>query len=353
MTKRAAIVSVVPSPYQRDLFRALRQRPELDLHVFYLERASPDSPWPERPLEPWERVLPGFWFPIGHARCHWNWALPAWRDFDILICNTLLTSVTGQWLMRGAWRRRPWIFWGEKPGRSSALHDRISAPLHRARAIAAIGSSAATSYRARFPEPTVLDLPYHCALAPFLAAPRRTPGDEPTFLFCGQMIARKGVDVLLQAFAALPGGRLLLAGREAELPALLAALPAEVRARITYAGFRAPEELPRLFSEADVFVLPSRRDGWGVVVNQALGAGLPILSSDQVGAAIDLVEPGVNGLIFPAGDATALATAMRACFSAPAQLAAWGAASRERASRWTPEAGAEKWIAALRTLSLL
>ncbi|MGB8167527.1 MAG: glycosyltransferase family 4 protein, partial [Chthoniobacteraceae bacterium] len=314
----------------------------------------PDSPWPEEPLAPYESVLPGFWFSLGHARCHWNWQLPDWRDFSILVCNTLLNSLTGQWLMRGPWRARPWIFWGEQPGRASFLHDRISAPLHHARAIAAIGSGAAREYHARFPEPTIVNIPYHCELTPFLASPHtaRSTGD-PVFLFCGQMIARKGVDFLLEAFARLERGRLLLVGREAELPGLLAPLPAAVRARIEYAGFQAPGDLPHYFERADVFVLPSRHDGWGVVVNQALGAGLPILCSDRVGAGVDLLEPEVNGLRFAAGDATALAAAMQRCIDEPDKLSAWGQASRTRASQWTPAAGAGKWISAFHELGLL
>jgi glycosyltransferase involved in cell wall biosynthesis len=353
MRKQAAFVSVVPSPYQRDLFRALAERPEIALRVFYLEAAAPDSPWPETPLAPYESVLPGAWVPLGKARCHWNWRLPAWKDFSILVCNALLTSITAQWLMRGAWRSRPWVFWGERPGRRSALRDRLCAPLQRAAAIAAIGSGAVQDYSARFPETRIFNIPYHCELAPFLAQTRRAPAGEPVFLFCGQMIARKGIDVLLAAFAHLERGRLLLVGREAELSALLAPLPPAVRERVTYAGFQPPEDLPRFFADADVFVLPSRYDGWGVVVNQALGAGLPILCSDHVGAGADLVEDGVNGLHFAADDVDALTAAMRRCRDAPAQLEAWGRMSRQRAAQWTPAAGAAKWIAAFRELGHL
>jgi len=66
-----------------------------------------------------------------------------------------------------------------------------------------------------------------------------------------------------------------------------------------------------------------------VVVNQALGAGLPVICSDMVGAGHDLVEDGVNGLKFPAGDSTALAQQMERLVSAPELLEKWGAASRE------------------------
>jgi len=348
---RVAFVSVVPSPYQRDLFRALAQRPEVDLSVSYLEAAAPDSPWPQKAFEAYEKILRGFWFSVGSARCHVNWPLPNLSEFDVVVMNTLM-SFTGQWLMRTALRGRRWLFWGERLRRGGALHDRLAAPLHRATGIAAIGSFAGEDYLLRFPEPRHFCIPYFCDLAPFLAASRRTRDDgHVVFLFCGQMIARKGIDLLLAAFQRLgSGARLLLVGREAELPQLLAPLPANVRERIVYAGFQPPEELPRLFSQADVFVLPSRYDGWGVVVNQALGAGLPIICSDMVGAGRDLVEEEVNGLHFPAGNSTALAEKMQCFVAHPALCDSWGEVSRRKAQHWTPDAGAAKWVETFQTI---
>lgn len=348
---RVAFISVVPSPYQRDLFRALARRPEVHLNVYYLEGAAPDSPWPEKALEPYEKILHGFWLPIGSARCHVNWPLPKLRDFDLVVMNTLM-SITGQWLMRTVLRGRRWLFWGERLGCGGALHQRLAAPLHRASGIAAIGSFAEEDYRARFPEPRLFRIPYFCDLAPFLAAPRRLRNDgHIVFLFCGQMIARKGIDLLLEAFQRLgSGARLLLVGREAELPPLLAPLPKEVRERIVYAGFQPPEELPHFFSQADVFVLPSRYDGWGVVVNQALGAGLPIICSDMVGAGRDLVEEEVNGLHFPTGDSGALAEKMQRFLVHPSLCDHWGDVSRRRAPHWTPEAGAARWVETFQTV---
>ena len=348
---RVAFVSVVPSPYQRDLFAALAARPEVALRAFYMEKAAPDSPWPERPLAPYESCLPGFWFPIGRARVHLNWRLPSPADYDVIVCNTLM-SLTGQWLMRARLRRSRWMFWGEKLGARGSVHDLLSSPLRRASAIAAIGTRAERDYAARFPETRVFNIPYHCDLAPFLAAPRAVR--EPrtvTFLFCGQMIARKGLDDLLAAFAMLPeNARLLLVGREAELPGMLATIPVTVKMRIRYVGFQAPENLPQFFAQADVFVLPSRYDGWGVVVNQALGAGLPIIVSNQVGAGSDLVRVNENGFIFTAGDRASLATAMRRYTMAPALCASHGAASRRSADDWTPERGAARWVQALQTV---
>ena len=348
---KVAFVSVVPSPYQRDLFRALAARAEVELSVFYLEAAAPDSPWPEKALAPYEQILPGTWLPLGAARCHVNWSLPALRHYDVVVMNTLM-SLTGQWLMRTSLRGRPWFFWGERLGRGGALHSLLVSPLHMAAGIASIGTFAEQDYRERFPEPRHFCIPYYCDLSAFFAAPRRTRSDGTVvFFFCGQMIARKGVDLLLAAFQQLGStARLLLVGREAELPELLAPLPEEVRGRITYAGFQAPEDLPPFFAQADVFVLPSRYDGWGVVVNQALGAGLPIICSDTVGAGHDLVEDGVNGARFRAGDAVGLAGQMERLVSAPELLEKWGTASREKARDWTPEVGAAKWVEALQAV---
>jgi glycosyltransferase involved in cell wall biosynthesis len=351
---RVAFVSIVPSPYQRDLFAALAARNDVAPRVFYMERASPDSPWPERPLAAYESYLPGFWFPIGSARVHVNWRLPSPGDCDVVVCNTLM-SLTGQWLMRGKLRHSRhgrWMFWGEKLGARSRKHDMLTAPLHRAAGIAAIGTWAERDYAARFPNTRIFNIPYHCDLAPFVAEPRppRDPGSV-TFLFCGQMIARKGVDQLLAAFATLPeNARLLLVGREADLPQLLGLLPASVRGRVRYAGFQAPGALPPFFAQADVFVLPSRHDGWGVVVNQALGAGLPILASDQVGAAHDLVREGENGFTFPAGDANALAAAMLRYATNPALAQTHGESSRRMHPDWTPARGAERWARALQAV---
>lgn len=348
---KAAFISVVPSPYQRDLFRALAQQPEVDLSVFYLEAAAPDSPWPEKALERYEQILRGFWFSIGTARCHVNWPLPNLQGYDVVVMNTLM-SVTAQWLMRTVLKKKPWFFWGERLGQGGKMHQRLSEPLHRATGIAAIGTFADEDYRARFPEPKHFRIPYFCDLDAFFAAPRRIRNDgNIVFLFCGQMIARKGVDILLEAFQRLGGAaRLLLVGREAELPQLLAPLPAHIRERITYAGFQAPEELPRFFAQADVFVLPSRYDGWGVVVNQALGAGLPIVCSDMVGAGRDLVEEEINGLRFPAGDTAALSDRMQRFIIQPSLCESWGQVSRRRARHWTPAAGAAKWVEAFQSV---
>jgi glycosyltransferase involved in cell wall biosynthesis len=207
---------------------------------------------------------------------------------------------------------------------------------------------AEVDYAERFPGIPHFCIPYHCDLSAFLRAPRREPGAPITFLFCGQMIRRKGVDLLIRAFDRMVDKgfdvELRLVGREASLPEFLTEVSPAGRGRIRYEGFQPPERLPGYFSSSDVFVLPSRHDGWGVVVNQALGAGLPVITSDDaVGAGMDLVEDDVNGFRFAAGDQEGLQRAMERVAASPQVAPRLGEASRRKALALTPEAGAEKW----------
>jgi hypothetical protein len=100
MTKyRLAFITILPSPYQRDLFGALAEREEINLSVYYMEAASPDTPWPEAPLRSYEQIMPGFWASFGCARAHVNWPLPDMSSADFIVLSSY-TSLIGQWLMR-------------------------------------------------------------------------------------------------------------------------------------------------------------------------------------------------------------------------------------------------------------
>jgi glycosyltransferase involved in cell wall biosynthesis len=356
---RLTFITIVPSPYQRDLFEAISRRNDVDLRVYYMEPSSPDSPWPKVSLRPFEHMLSGFWIPFGGARWHFNWGLPKFAKSEIVVLSSF-TSLTGQWLMRKRLRRSRWLFWGERLRVQNrrfrgAIQRILTSPMQKATAIVAIGREAENDYRTRFPATPRFCIPYYCDLTEFFKVSRNRGSGEPiTFFFCGQMIRRKGVDLLLIAFDRLIAkgisARLLLVGREADLPEFLETVRPETRALIRYEGFQAPERLPEYFAQCDVFVLPSRHDGWGVVVNQALGAGLPVITSDAVGAGLDLVEEHVNGLRFAAGDVDGLEACMQTIAAAPDTAREWGEASRRKARQITPEAGAQEWV---RVLDLL
>lgn len=142
---------------------------------------------------------------------------------------------------------------------------------------------------------------------------------------------------LLRAFPAIaatdPSARLALAGDGPERGALEAeARTLGIAARVAFPGYVPYPELPALYGAADLFVHPAAEERWGVSVQEALACGLPVVASERVGAARDLIEPGKNGLRYPAGDAAALAQAILAALAL--RQADVEAANREILARW-------------------
>lgn len=346
--------SIVPSPYQRDLFYQLSCSPELDIKVYYLEPGSPDSPWPSKSLKSYEQILPGSqyisWSPSQRFLLNRYW--PNLNDTDVVVVNGYNALVT-QFVMHSWSKQIPCIFWGEKisppsQGLKGKFQYLLKQGLKQCKAIAAIGSLAQEEYRKYYPQKPVFNIPYYCDLSEFMRDRPSRPRDPITILFCGQMIYRKGVDLLLKSFErVIQAGyraRLLLIGREADLSKMMEGIADPVKPLISYAGFQAPSDLPQYFRQADIFVLPSRYDGWGVVVNQALGAGLPLICSDQVGAAYDLIDTNHNGYIFPSGNLDALTNAMIDYIAKPNLLKSASEVSYQRAQLWSPASGAKRWV---------
>jgi len=127
-------------------------------------------------------------------------------------------------------------------------------------------------------------------------------------LYVGQLIVRKRVDLLLQAFSQLaePSTRLRIIGQGAEAQNLhqLAGQLGLVD-RVSFVPGLPNADIVSAMAAADVLVLPSRFDGWGAVVNEALMVGTPVICSDRCGAS-DVIENGRNGYVFEAGNADAL-----------------------------------------------
>jgi glycosyltransferase involved in cell wall biosynthesis len=342
------------------MFKAINASGSLMVSADYFAASAGDRLWARDALEPYEKILPGMQFLRGGASGRFNPGILR-RLGEVrsdLVVVSDYSAPSAQIAMRtliSAGRR--WLYWGEIPGVNARsplglwARRRLQAPLGRATAIAAIGSRAAASYNALFPQVPVFDIPYFCNLEPFRHASETRP-PAPTgrvrLLFSGQLIDRKGIDLLMHAFLEslrdAPDLELHILG-DGPMRFELERAAAAAGDRIVFLGHRTPAELPGLFSEADIFVLPSRHDGWGVVVNEAIGAGLPIVASDGVGAAHDVIAQGVNGLITSAGDANALRDAIVLLACDPLRRGAMADASRARAAHWGLEEGVRRWKA--------
>lgn len=160
----------------------------------------------------------------------------------------------------------------------------------------------------------------------------------PLILFASKLIPRKHPNTVVSAVAALRQRgvecALLVVGAgelEQELRSTAAALGTGV---VNFSGFVNQTELPRVYGAADVFVLPAASEPWGLVVNEVMCAGLPVILSDSMGCAPDLVREGVNGYLVPSGDANALVKALEPLLADEGLRRTMGQKSREIIQGW-------------------
>ncbi len=358
---RVAFLTLMPSPYVQDLFEAIQVDGRIEPRVFYMEQSAPDTYWGRVSLPDYASFLPGRGFQVAGIRTHVNPG--AWRTIadwnpDVVVVAGY-TSITCHLVMNRLRRSGlPWIFWAERPGvrgrnrllgalRKFALGRALRGPS----GIAAIGQLAQQAYaKSSGAACPIHNTPYCCEVDDYLAIDAADRGKRGTrsILYCGQLIERKGVDVLLEAFTRvadkLNDATLSFVGAGPLKDELMARVEPRLRERVTFAGFHPVAELPPFFARADLFVLPSRHDGWGVVINQAISAGLPVVASDAVGAAAELVRADENGYVVPAGNAAALATAMLKVLESPETLTRMSQASRRLAEQIRPSAVVQRWV---------
>jgi glycosyltransferase involved in cell wall biosynthesis len=312
-----------PSFYQGDVFRNLVASGEVDLQVIFAKDLTPD-----RLDLGWSNDLAGFPYrfldknnKIADAiriarsqRDRFHIMNGLWTERSFAAALVALTMV-----------RTPFALYSEAPepdlprSMIKRLFQSGFARLLAPKATGALSiSHLAVEFYSRFGirEHAIYPFGYfrsYPALATDLKGSKNKNRIE--VIFAGQLIHRKGVDLLLAAMRPLfdqyPSLCLTLIGGGE----LLNAMQAEVTSlgldqRIQFEGVVPPDKIRERVALADVLALPSRWDGWGVVINEALSVGVPVIVSDRCGAA-DLVKQGINGYVFRSEDVADL----RGCLS--------------------------------------
>lgn len=162
----------------------------------------------------------------------------------------------------------------------------------------------------------------------------------PFFLVSARFIAKKNLPALVEAYARYRAAspepwRLVVLG-DGPLRNVLEQQAASVApGAVTLAGFRQIEDLPAYYAHASALVLPSTTEQWGLVVNEAMASGLPVLVSNCAGCAADLVDEGVNGWTFDPHDVQAIAAALTRLSNLPPEdRAAMGSDSQRIVADW-------------------
>ena len=159
--------------------------------------------------------------------------------------------------------------------------------------------------------------------------------EKHMLLAIGQMIYRKGFDVLMRAAKDLdPDTGIYIVGGEA--PDDYWKLREELGlTNVHFLGFQKKDQLAKYYKASDLFVLPTREDIWGLVINEALAYGLPTITTDRCVAGLELIEDGVNGYVVPVEDEKLLAEKIKAVLSS--DLEAMGKAALRKVRPYTLE----------------
>ena len=339
------VLTDCPSPYQVELFNEIESQGECLLEVAYLRSRDPNRQWKSSEIQHAAIELDRSGDEMRRARESAGAA-------DLVVFNYYRHANAERLIGERAALQAPWCFWGERPGfHQPAWAGRLLrkwklSKLHASPVpIWGIGKFAVDGYRQEFgARRPYFNLPYFSDLQRFADSKRNGHRDR-TFLFSGSLIHRKGVDLLAAAFVQLANEvanvRLRIIG-DGDLRQSLVQTLRPVRERVEFVGFKDWHELPGEYAKADVLCVPSRYDGWGLVVPEGLASGLPVIATDRMGAALEFVEHGRNGWLVPAGDLAALANAMRE--AALMNLDRLGGEARESVSQHTLQNGAARFM---------
>jgi glycosyltransferase involved in cell wall biosynthesis len=170
--------------------------------------------------------------------------------------------------------------------------------------------------------------------------------EKKMVLSIGQFIPRKGFDILIDAAVSLDTdiGIYIVGGEPTQ--EYLEMVQERGLKNIHFVGFMKKEKLADYYKAADLFALPTREDIWGLVINEAMAYGLPVITTDRCVAGLELIDDGVNGYVIPVEDSKTLALRIKDVFAG--DCAGMGAAALERIRPYTIENMVDAHIAILK-----
>jgi len=364
---RVTVVSPEPTPYRAPLFDRIAALPELELTVVYAARTVASRPW-QVDLNHRSVFLDGVDLPGARSLVRHDYPLTP-GIFRALHESRPDVVVVSGWSIFAA---QSAIAWCRLRGVPYVLHveshdlERRAAwrravkgavvprLVQGAASVLTVGTAARESLLARGARAdrartfaNTIDVPAWIERADRLD--RQQPDDDLVVLCVARLVPDKGVGILLRAIAEAGQERLrlVLAG-DGPQATDLARLAEELGVRLAVRGNLSEQELAQEYADADVFALLSWHEPWGVVVNEAAASALPLVLSERVGAARDLLQNGENGFLVPARDVAAAASALRQLADDAELRRRMGARSRELVRGWGYEPSVEDFVAAVR-----
>jgi glycosyltransferase involved in cell wall biosynthesis len=365
--RRLVILTEIIAPYRIPVFNALALRPEIDLHVIFLAETDPA-------LRQWQvyrdeiqfsyRVLRSYRRRLGRFNVLVTRGMKAAlrsANPDVIVCggyNYLAMWQAQRWARKG---NVPFLLWSE----SNDVDARRKFPWVEAAKRRFIGAcrgfvvpgKSAARYLEKFgvPPDRVFVARNAVDVERFARGAGEARGDpglrerlglpQRYLLYVGRFVRSKGVLDLLAAYATLPEGirgevGLVLAG-DGEARDELVRVSREIKPGVViFPGFLERDQLPAFYALAEALVFPTHSDTWGLVVNEAMACGRPVIVTEVAGCVADMVRDGENGYVVASAAPEELARAMERLASVPELQKNMSDCSLQLSSRFTPAAWA-------------
>ena len=374
MKRRLVILTEIIAPYRIPLFNALSLREQVDLHVVFLSETDAS-------LRQW----PVYWEEIAFS----YEVLKSFRrrvaGFNVLITRGVSAAldrknpeviVAGGYSYVAMWeamrwarlRGIPFLLWSESNSQDARKNlwpvefakrkfiDSCQGYIVPGRSASAYLSSLGAPKERIYVAPNTVDVERFTRGAEHA---RRNPGrrnelslPSQYFLYVGRFVRSKGVYDLLNAYSGLPEEVRRIAGLvfvgDGEERAELMRRSRDIRTGcVVFPGFVQRDELPAYYVHANALVFPTHSDPWGLVVNEAMACGTPVIATDVAGCTTDLLCDGMNGYVVSSGNPGQLTQAMLKLATDPEMRWRMGQASANRTQSFTAQAWAEGTIRAV------
>lgn len=357
---RVGVISPEPTPYRAPLYDRIANEPGIDLTVIYAARTVAARRWHVAP-EHRSLTLTGVSLPLqrllGHAYpvTPSIWSLLSRERFDVVVIAGWSLFAAQAAVLWCRLHHVPYILTSEshlldpRPRwlvtLKKVLLPRLVAPAAGWLVTGSLAAEGVAAYGADRGRVRIFANTVDVERVGAVVDKARERRDElraslgfstkdVVVVYVGRLDHAKGVDTLVRAVGRAGGDLcLLLVGAGSER-AVLEAEAASRGLRAVFTGFVEGDDLLEQYAAADIFALLSRTEPWGVVVNEAAAAGLPLVLSSRVGAAADLVLEGKNGVVVPVDDVTATAAALSRLADDASMRARYGECARAIAADW-------------------
>ncbi len=347
---RLAILSNSPGPNQTQYFDALAKIADIDVSVYYCARKN--IKWQGTDtnrfnhnahflinLNPW---------PESRGYLHCNPAalyIVTSKRYDLVMIQGYAYPTALATIITCLISRKPFVFWGEMINRNPRIitkplkHFFIWPFMRKAQAIMTMGPSGVRSFKKiGVDSDRIYEVPYACDLRNYLKVPgniRRSRRRRKKILVISQLIKRKRVDIALKAFLCLADRYqdwdMVICGDGPCRSELERMVLSQHKSRVVFRGFVPKDQQTAIYADADIFLLTSSQDGWGMVVVEAMASGLPVISTYAVESAKVLIDNRACGLLIEPNSVRETIEALEILINNEAMRIHMGASAREKA----------------------